>query len=79
MRHQVILMRLVEEFAPYLRREPLGLLLARPADISWGPDILVQPDLFVIAQEQAGAREWAEVAPSSPSHAFRSQSRTLPM
>jgi len=61
MRHQVILMRLVEVLAPYLRREPVGLLLASPADISWGPDILVQPDLFVIAREQAGARDWSEV------------------
>jgi Uma2 family endonuclease len=61
MRHQVILRRLVEVLAPYLRREPVGLLLASPADISWGPDILVQPDLFVIAAEQAGARDWSEV------------------
>jgi Uma2 family endonuclease len=61
MRHQVILMRLVEQLAPYLRSEPVGLLLASPADISWGPDILVQPDLFVIAREQAGARDWSEV------------------
>jgi Uma2 family endonuclease len=60
-RHQVVLMRLVEELAPYLRREPVGLLLASPADISWGPDILVQPDLFVIAKEQAGARDWPEI------------------
>lgn len=61
MRHQVILMRLVELLAPYLRREPIGLLLASPADISWGPDILVQPDLFVISSEQAAARDWSEV------------------
>ena len=61
MRHQVILMRLVEELAPYLHREQVGLLLASPADISWGPDILVQPDLFVIAKEQAGATEWEQV------------------
>lgn len=39
----------------------MGEVLLAPADISWGPDILVQPDLFVIAKAQAGARDWSEV------------------
>ena len=44
-----------------MRCHPVGKVLASPADISWGPDILVQPDLFVIASEQAGARDWSEI------------------
>ena len=32
-----------------------------PADISWGPDVLVQPDVFVVPLEQARALEWSAV------------------
>jgi Uma2 family endonuclease len=40
----------------YLAREPVGILLGAPADISWGrDDVLVQPDLFVVPAEQARA------------------------
>jgi Uma2 family endonuclease len=48
--HQVVIRRLMLGLAEYL--EPLGLghtLFFSPADISWGPDTLVQPDLFVMA------------------------------
>ncbi len=61
LRHQLVLKRLLVELELYSRRQPVGEVLASPADISWGPDILVQPDLFVIAREQAGARDWSEV------------------
>jgi Uma2 family endonuclease len=39
----------------------VGLLLSSPADLSWGPDILVQPDLFVVDLEEARALEWARM------------------
>jgi Uma2 family endonuclease len=59
--HQDVLARLFLILADYVRRNDLGKILWSPADISWGPDILVQPDLFVIAPEQAAARDWTAV------------------
>ena len=45
--HQRIVTRLSVALAEYLRREPVGEVLSSPADIEWGPDVLVQPDLLV--------------------------------
>ncbi len=59
--HQDILARLFSALHGYLSRHALGKVLWSPADISWGPDILVQPDLFVIAPQQADARDWPEI------------------
>lgn len=56
--HQVIQSRMQAELALYLRREPIGHLLASPADISWGPDTLVQPDLFVVPLREIRTLEW---------------------
>ena len=61
LRHQRILMRLISRLEPWVRRHGVGEVLLSPADISWGPDILVQPDLFVAAPQHAGARDWPEV------------------
>jgi len=50
--HQGVHWRLTTAIADYLR--PLGLLetaRAAAADISWTPDDLVQPDIFVVAPE----------------------------
>jgi len=50
--HQIVHQRLSFAIADYLR--PLGLidtLFPLPADISWTPDDLVQPDIFVVAPE----------------------------
>ena len=60
--HQRILARLFAAIHDHVARHALGTVLWSPADISWGPDILVQPDLFVIAPEQAAARDWTEVS-----------------
>ena len=46
--HQVVVQRLSLALGNYLEREPAGLVLSSPADISWGPDVLVQPDVFVV-------------------------------
>jgi Uma2 family endonuclease len=59
--HQEIVLRLAEALREYLRRQPAGHLLCSPADISWGPDTLVQPDLFVAPLEQARTLDWARI------------------
>ena len=49
-RHQAVLLRLLTELSAYMK--DIGLLDAlviSPADISWAGDILVQPDIFVVA------------------------------
>jgi Uma2 family endonuclease len=57
--HQRILLRLALAIGSYLERYPVGALYASPADISWTPDTLVQPDLFVAALEEARTAEWS--------------------
>ena len=59
--HQVLTKRLSFALENYLRREPVGVVLASPADISWGPDVLVQPDVFVAATDEARTLIWSEV------------------
>lgn len=56
--HQVLVHRLSVALEMYLQREPVGIVLAAPADISWGPDVLVQPDVFVVAPEEARTLSW---------------------
>jgi len=56
--HQLVLQRLQLALGTYLERERVGQLLASPADISWGPDILVQPDLFVVDLAEARTLDW---------------------
>lgn len=59
--HQVVLGRLQLALGAYLETRPVGLVLVSPADISWGPDILVQPDLFVVARDEARTLDWARM------------------
>jgi Uma2 family endonuclease len=59
--HQIVLERVRGALWHYVERHPVGLLLSSPADLSWGPDILVQPDLFVVDLEEARALEWARM------------------
>jgi len=50
--HEIVQSRLVVALVDYVR--PLGLidtLFYLPADISWTPDDVVQPDIFVVAPE----------------------------
>jgi Uma2 family endonuclease len=64
--HQLVIARLLQHLRNYL--EPLGLsdlVLAAPADITWGvhpreADELVQPDIFVLHPDDA-ARQWLDV------------------
>ena len=59
--HQEVLARLFTGLRAYLESNPVGLALMSPADISWAPDILVQPDLFVVAREEARTLDWTRM------------------
>jgi Uma2 family endonuclease len=59
--HQRIVLRLARTLADYVESGPVGELLVSPADISWSPDTLVQPDLFVVCLEEARTEEWSDV------------------
>ena len=38
-----------------------GRVWSSPADLSWGPDILLQPDLFVVPAHLIHASVWTEI------------------
>jgi Uma2 family endonuclease len=59
--HQEIARRILGRLDRYLEEHPVGCLYYSPADISWGPDILVQPDLFVVDLEQARSMDWSKM------------------
>ena len=59
--HQELISRLGDSLREYLRRDRVGHLFYSPADISWGADTLVQPDLFVVPLEQARTLDWARM------------------
>jgi Uma2 family endonuclease len=59
--HQIVLQRLTFAIELYLRSEPIGIVLTAPADISWGPDVLVQPDVFVTPLEEIRTLTWSRV------------------
>jgi Uma2 family endonuclease len=59
--HQVVQVRLLMALANYLERYPIGVILPSPADISWSPDNLVQPDLFVARHEELRSGAWKTV------------------
>jgi len=59
--HQLALHRLHLALGTYLERERVGQLFTSPADISWGADILVQPDLFVVELAEARTLEWSRM------------------
>ena len=59
--HQRVLRRLLLALSRYLDDQPVGELLMSPADISWGPDILVQPDLFVASLTETRTNDWRRV------------------
>jgi len=54
--HQRVVLRLAYHLMQYIEREPIGEVFTSPADISWKlPDVLVQPDVFVISPESSRA------------------------
>lgn len=56
--HEILFERLMFALGTYLRREPVGIVLGSRADISWSPDVLVQPDVFVVPIAQARTLDW---------------------
>ena len=59
--HQELIARLLVPLRIYLERHRCGHAVVSPADISWGPDTLVQPDLFVVPVEQAKTMDWVRM------------------
>ncbi|UCG84879.1 MAG: Uma2 family endonuclease [Gemmatimonadota bacterium] len=59
--HQEIVVRLLIGLRTYLDQHPIGHVLASPADISWGSDVLVQPDLFVADSAEVRTLDWNNV------------------
>lgn len=76
--HEVVQRRLMSALDNYLREHPVGEVLGSRADISWGPDVLLSPDVFVVPLEQARTLDWARmrdlllvaevISPSSARH-----------
>jgi Uma2 family endonuclease len=58
--HEVIQTRLILALGRYLEREPVGVVLGSRADISWTPDTLVQPDIFVVPLGEARTLDWTQ-------------------
>ena len=61
--HQLLAGRLMVRLSAYLDRETAtnAVVFMSPADISFGPDSLVQPDVFVVPVEQARTLEWSGI------------------
>lgn len=59
--HQRIVTRLITTLDLFCRAQRCGEVLTSPADISWGPDTLVQPDVFVVTPAEAGGHDWSQI------------------
>lgn len=59
-RHQDVVLAIASSLRSFAKSHRVGHVMISPADITWGrpDDVLVQPDVFVIAPEDAGIREW---------------------
>jgi Uma2 family endonuclease len=59
--HQILVHRLSLAIGNYLEQESGAIVLTSPADISWGPDVLVQPDVFVVPVVEARSLTWSRM------------------
>lgn len=59
--HEIIQGRILVAIHAYLTRYPVGEVFGSRADISWGPDVLVSPDVFVVTLEQARTLDWSKM------------------
>src|SRR5688500_13693440 len=60
--HQRLVLRLATSLEVYLARYPdAGVAFMSPADISWGPDVLMQPDVFVVSPDEARTLSWSRI------------------
>ena len=59
--HQEIVLRLAVALREYCRGSSIGHVIMSPADISWSPDTLVQPDVFVVDLAEARTLDWTRM------------------
>ena len=59
--HEAIVLRLAVALEAYLRTYPVGHVFGSRSDISWTPDTLVQPDVFVAPLNEARSLDWSRV------------------
>jgi len=59
--HEVVVIRLLQALGAYLHVHPVGHAFGSRSDISWGPDTLIQPDVFVVPLEQARTLDWTRM------------------
>ena len=59
--HDVTVSRILRQLGGYLEHSTAGLALSAPADISWSPDVLVQPDVFVVPLDEARTIQWSRI------------------
>ena len=59
--HQELVARLFLVLHQYLERFPFGHLVMSPADVRWGNDTGVQPDLFVVPKAVARTMDWRQI------------------
>src|SRR5215208_3685114 len=56
--HEAIVLRLTVALDAYLRTHPVGQVFGSRSDISWTPDTLVQPDVFVATLDEVRTLDW---------------------
>ncbi len=58
--HQDVVLDVATRLRDYAKAHGVGHVMISPADISWGrpDDVLVQPDIFVVAPDDARSRQW---------------------
>jgi Uma2 family endonuclease len=59
--HQELVLRLCMKVQRYLERFPFGHLVMSPADVRWGQDTGIQPDLFVVPKAVARTMDWRQI------------------
>jgi Uma2 family endonuclease len=59
--HQEIALRIATALREYCRRSGVGHVVMSPADISWSPGTLVQPDVFVVDLAEARTLDWTRM------------------
>ena len=59
--HEIVRLRLLTTLHSYLEDHHIGVVLGSRGDISWGPDVLVSPDVFVVPLDQARTLDWSKM------------------
>lgn len=59
--HQHIVLSLARVLADYAEKHEQCVVVVSPADISWSPDTLVQPDVFVADRDEVRTGEWCNM------------------